>query len=155
MSKKTLYRDIMGSIIKTSRLNRRVMDGKIQQLGIHHSQHFLLMFLSRHSEMPSQREIATELDISPAAVATTIKKLEQSGYIKKNVDQEDGRYHEIGLTNKGRCVVEQSKILFQEKDIEIFEGIDEQELLQVQKTLGKVLQNLKDLEQRQRKVELK
>ncbi len=154
MSKELLYRETMGNIIKTARLNRRVMDGKIQQLGIHHSQHFLLMFLSRHSEMPSQREIAREFDISPAAVATTIKKLEQGGYIEKYIDREDGRYHEIGLTDKGRCVVEKSKVLFQEKDMEIFEGIDEQELLQVQKTLGKVLQNLKDLEQRQRKGEL-
>ena len=105
--------------------------------------------------MPSQMDIAKELDISPAAVATTIKKLEQSGYIKKNIDREDGRVHEIGLTDKGRCVVDKSKILFQEKDLEIFEGIDEEELLQVQKTLGKVLQNLKELEQRQRKGELK
>ncbi len=155
LSKEILYREIMGNIIKTSRLNKRVTDGKIQQTGIHHSQHFLLMFLSKHSEMPSQREIAKELDISPAAVATTIKKLEQGGYIKKNIDQEDGRVHEIGLTDKGRYVVEKSKRLFQEKNSEIFEGIDEEELLQVQKTLGKVLQNLKDFEQRQRKGELK
>jgi len=153
LSKESLYRDTMGSIIKTARLNRRLMDGKIGQLGIHHSQHFLLMFLSRHAEMPSQREIAKEFDISPAAVATTIKKLEQGGYIEKNIDREDGRYHEIGLTEKGRCVVEQSKVLFQEKDIEIFEGINEQELLQMQTTLGKVLENLKCLEQKQRKGE--
>ena len=153
MSREMLYRETIGNIIKIARLNKRVMDGKIQQLGIHHSQHFLLMFLSRQSEMPSQREIARELDISPAAVATTIKKLEQGGYIEKNIDQEDGRYHEIGLTEKGRCVAEQSRVLFQKKDIEIFENISEQELIQVRNTLGKVLQNLKCLEEGQRKDE--
>lgn len=153
MSKEALYREAMGNIIKTSRLNRRVMDGKIQQLGIHHSQHFLLMFLSRQAEMPSQREIAKEFDISPAAVATAIKKLEQGGYIEKNIAREDGRTHEIGLTAQGRCVVEKSRVLFQEKDMEIFEGIEEQEILQMKKTLEKVLQNLKKLEEKQREGE--
>ena len=153
MDKTGLYRETMGSILKTSRLNRRVMDWKIQQLGIHHSQHFLLMFLSKQKEMPSQREIAREMDISPAAVATTIKKLAQGGYLEKNVAREDGRFHEIGLTEKGRCVVKQSKALFQEKDMEIFEGISEDDLLQMQSTLKKVLQNLKNLEEKQRKGE--
>lgn len=125
MEQVTLYHDVIRNIIHISRMHKRIMDETIQQLGIHHSQHFLLMFLSRHPEMPSQRTIANEMDISPAAVAMTIKKLECGGYVQKSVDQTDGRYHEIGLTEKGRVVVEQSKNMFREKEKEIFFGIAE------------------------------
>lgn len=155
MRKTELFRETMGAIIKTARLNKRVMDFKIQQLGIHHSQHFLLMLLSKQPQMPSQSDIAKELDISPAAVATTIKKLKQSGYIEKKIATEDERFHEIGLTEKGRQVIEQSKELFRQKDKEIFDGISEEEITVTCNTVKKLLQNLKELEEKQRKGELK
>lgn len=151
MNTEKMYRDTMGGIIKTARLNRRVIEGNIQRLGVHHSQHVLLMFLSQQKEMPSQREIAKEFDISPAAVAVTIKKLVQGGYIEKKISRGDERYHEIGLTPKGRRVVDQSRALFQAINLEIFEGIDQEDLEHVQRILSRVLQNLKQLEEKQRK----
>lgn len=155
MNKAELFRETMGTIIKTARLNKRVIDFKIQQLGIHHSQHFLLMFLSKQAQVPSQSEIAKELDISPAAVATTIKKLKQSGYIEKKIASEDERFHEISLTEKGRQTVEKSKKLFRRKDEIIFEGISEKEVLSACNTVKKLLHNLKELEEKQRKGEFK
>lgn len=149
-----LCRESMENIIRTARLNRRVVEGVIHELGVHHSQHVLLMFLSKQEEMPSQREIAEKFDISPAAVAVTIKKLERGGYIEKNTAQEDGRYHEIGLTAKGRDVVERSKELFRKIHLEIFDGFCEQDLEQLQKMLVRMQCNLKKLEQRHRKDEI-
>lgn len=151
MNTEQLYRDTMGSIVKTARLNRRVIEGKIHELGVHHSQHVLLMFLSSLKAMPSQREIAAEFDISPAAVAVTIKKLLQGGYIEKNTAQEDGRFHEIGLTPRGRAVIDRSEAMFHALDLEIFAGINEQELKQLHAVLERVQKNLKHLERKQRK----
>ena len=154
MSDVNLKHEIMGSIIRVARKNRCVIDGKLSELGIHHSQHVLLMYLSCRHEMPSQSEIAAQLDVSPAAVAGTIKKLEQGGYIEKNTDKDDGRYHAIGMTEKGRKIVERSRQLFAEADQESFHDISEDELEQMYSVLEKVWINLKKLEQRQGKDEL-
>ncbi len=148
-------RDAMRSVIRTARLHRRVMDGKMQRLGIHHSQHSLLMFLFRQNGQISQREIADAFDISPAAVAGSIKKLKQGGYVAKTVSLGDGRYSEISLTEKGRAIAEQSRAIFREVDREVFQGVSSQEEEQLCGILHRIAENLKQLEQAQRKDEIK
>ena len=56
----------------------------IGALGIHHGQHRMLMHLARHEgELPSQKELAEIMGVSPAAVTTTLKRLEKEGYISR------------------------------------------------------------------------
>ena len=56
------------------RMQHRIIEARVRSLGIHPSQHILLMRLSDMGRFPSQAQIAEELDISPASVARTLKQ---------------------------------------------------------------------------------
>ena len=43
----------------------------------------ILMYLTRCTTTPSQKDIAKHFEISAAAVAVSLKKLEAGGYIKR------------------------------------------------------------------------
>ena len=55
-------------------------------------------------------------------------KLEKSGYICRVADKEDTRKNIVNITEKGRSIVESSKIEFDAVDKEMFKGITEEQL---------------------------
>ena len=107
---------------KTDRLHRKAFEGHVSRLGIHRSQHIMLMHLARDGGM-SQTELAAHLEISAAAVAVSIKKLEAGGYIVKKTAEKDNRVNEIEITEKGRNIVNASEKRFGEIDAAMLKGI--------------------------------
>ena len=73
------------SIIRVMRRHHACIERRVADLDIHHSQHRLLLHLARFESIPSQKEIAETMGISPAAVAATLKRLEREGYIARSV----------------------------------------------------------------------
>ena len=57
---------------RTDRQLRRCIEKKVNHTGVYQSQHRLLMHLNHHPNC-SQIEIAREMEISPAAVAVSLK----------------------------------------------------------------------------------
>ena len=130
--------------MKTDRLHRKAFEGLVSRLGIHRSQHILLMHVSRDGGM-SQTELAAHLEISPAAVAVSLKKLEAGGYIEKRTATNDSRYNEISITDKGRKIVNTSERFFGEIDSAMLKGIDEKLLDSFVKCLEIMQNNLREL----------
>lgn len=116
--------DIM---IRTDRLHRNLIDSRAMGLGIHRTQHRILMYLSRHGKLKSQKALAEHLDITPAAVTGALKKIEQDGYIERTLGK-DNRYNEVVITEKGREVVRKTKELFSKTDRSLFDGFTQDEL---------------------------
>lgn len=139
-------RDCINLFMKTDRLRKKCVDRKINKLGIHHSQHMMLMYLAHHKEMSNQKDIAKIFDISPAAVAVTIKKLENNGYITRNSSQADNRFNEVRITEKGLDIVERSGQIFKDLDKKTFENFTESEIEQFEYLLKKVNKSLKEEE---------
>ena len=104
----TRQREAIDTLIRVMRQHHRIVEKRIDGLGVHHSQHRTLMLLSRLGEGVSQRQIAEAMDVSPACVARTLKALESAGLVDK-AGGADGRCHEITLRPPGRQVVEDSK----------------------------------------------
>lgn len=121
-------RHIIRSIACTDRMHHCCIEKRIQQLGIHRSQHMILMYLAHHEQVPSQKELAKVFNVSTAAIANTMKSLEKSGYICRVVDKEDTRKNIVNITEKGRSIVESSKIEFDAVDKEMFKGVTEEQL---------------------------
>ena len=85
------------------------------------------MHLACHSSLPSQKELAEHLNVTPAAVTGALKKMEQDGYVERTLGQ-DNRYNELRITEKGRALVSESCKLFGEVDAAMFEGFTDGEL---------------------------
>ena len=129
--------------IRIMRRHHACVERRIGTLGIHHSQHRLLMHLARRQEeIPSQKELAQEMGISPAAVATTLKRLEKEGYIARNVTDLDNRKNEIRITERGLSKVMESREIFEDTDKELFDGFSPEELNTLISFLQRIDRNL-------------
>lgn len=138
----SLHMNAVRRLIRASRRHHACIERRIGDLGVHHSQHRMLMHLARCTETPSQKEIAEVMGVSPAAVATTLKRLEREGYISRNVTDGDNRRHEIRITEKGLSKVVESREIFESVDRALFEGFSDEELETFVSMLARVDANL-------------
>ena len=137
---------LVWEFIKISREHRKTVEKRISALGIHPSQHHLLMCISGNG-VCTQNSIADAMEISAATVTVSLKKLEKGGYIEKRISPEDGRSNLIVLTPKGEEVVVQSKKLFEEVDRKMFETMTEVEQEQLHQYMERIINNLKAMEE--------
>lgn len=139
-------RYIIRSIAHADRMHHCCIEKRIQQLGIHRSQHMILMYLAHNEQVSSQKELAKVFHVSTAAIANTIKNLEKNGYICRITDEEDTRKNIINITPKGREIVEISKNEFDAVDKEMFKGVTNEQLVGFCKVLDMCMDNLSKLD---------
>lgn len=119
---------------------KRCIEKKVEHTGVYRSQHRLLMMLGRNPNR-SQSEIAEKMDISPAAVAVSLKKLEKSGYISRQCDENDNRVNSIEIMEKGKMTISVSEKYFREINEALLEGFSEEELFQFESFMRRIVQN--------------
>lgn len=122
-------------------LHRTALERQLNKTGVFRSQHQLLMYIS-HCPNASQKEIAQWAHVSAATVAVSLKKLENGGYIRRMVDEEDNRYNQICITEKGRAVVEDSIRYFQEVEQQMFAGFTPEDEAALKAYLERLRDNL-------------
>lgn len=127
------------------RSHRRQIEQAAARFGIHRSQHVMLMKISEMDPPPSQKQIADFLEITPAAAALCLGKLEKDGYIRRRTGKEDGRTKYIELTEKGSEIITLSHRAFGEIDRYCFSDFSEQELEQLNEFLSRIRNNLQNV----------
>ncbi len=133
------------TFIATDKLHRRAIERRATEIGLHRSQHRMLMYLSRCDTTPSQKDLAEHFDISPAAVAVTLKKLESDGYIERGKCscRQDSRFNEIKITELGRDATLQSIKYFKHIDELSFKDFSDSELEELISLLNRMQDNLR------------
>lgn len=134
---KNTNKGVILQLIMFAKKHKKIMQYYLDETGVYQAQHRLLMEISRNPNI-SQKDIARSMDISPATIAVSLKKLEKGGYIHKSMDEADNRFNQITITEKGNRVVEQSKQIFEATDRKILEGFTAEE----KNTLSLLLQKL-------------
>ena len=117
----------VNTMIRTDRMHKHLLDSNVGKIGIHRTQHRILMYISRNNKLGSQKSLAEHIGISAAAITGALKKLEQDGYIKR-AQGSDNRYNEVQITDLGKKAVEDTRALFSELDTSLFEGFSDDEL---------------------------
>ena len=138
-------KQLVHEFIAASKLHHRAIENTVRGMKIHHSGHRLLVYLSRCEIMPSQKEIAARFDISPAAVASSLKKLEKDGYITRKTDDGDTRLNRIAITEKGKAILDETRTLFEGVDERMLEGLSNEERTLLFSCLSRMKQNLTTL----------
>lgn len=118
----------MRLMIGANRAHKKTCDALASQFCIHHSQHVCLMKIGKAKDGISQTELSRKLEISPAAVAVTVKKLEAGGYVKRSIGKDDNRYNNVKITDKGSKIVEKTRELFGSIDKKTFDCLTDEEL---------------------------
>jgi DNA-binding MarR family transcriptional regulator len=119
-------------LIRVTRRHHACVERQIGDMGIHHSQHRTLLQLARRQEdIPSQKELAEIMGVSPAAVTTILKKMEREGYVSRSVTDEDNRRNEIRITEAGLAKITESRAVFESTDRAMLAGFSPEELEQL------------------------
>lgn len=135
-----MHKKVMDLFRQTDQMLKRALSKKVEDTGLYRSQHRLLMYLGRHPEC-SQTAIAEKMDISPAAVAVSMKKLEKAGYIRRQCDTEDNRINHVVITDKGKEEINNSFVCFQEVEDALLGGFTEEETRQLEDFLRRIIRN--------------
>ena len=135
-------------MLKVNKLHRHMIKSRAKDIGMHRTQHKILMQLARDGDLPSQKELADRLDITPAAVTVALKKIEQDGYVERTLGH-DARYNELKITQKGLALVERTRELFMAADTAMFDGFSDEELDAYIACLEKMQKNIqKDIDRK-------
>lgn len=136
------YRSCFHKMARISILHRSIFERNISDMGIHHSQHHLLMYIAKQGEVSSQKVLAEKFCVSPAAIARTLKELEAEGYIQRSSTENDSRFNKIVITEKGRNIVFNSHKMFKETDEAAFADFSHEEIEVLNKYLDKIQNRL-------------
>ena len=90
-------------------------------------------------------ELAQRLEITPAAVATTIKKLEKGGYVTRLVSEQDNRVNKLAVTEKGERIIAQSIQIFGEVEQKALQDFSPEEVLQFNDFVQRIRKNLEEI----------
>ncbi|MBQ1368823.1 MAG: MarR family transcriptional regulator [Firmicutes bacterium] len=145
MELEQMQMNLIGKMILITKEHRTAVNRYVEKNDLQKSQHRLLLVLSHlieESSNVSQRDLAESLNVTPAAVAVTLKKLEKNGIISKTTSETDNRYNELSITEKGRQIVKDSKKAFRSTDMQIFKDFTTEEMEQLLSFLGRMEANL-------------
>ena len=140
-------RNTVHKFIVTMKKHKNLFTKMREKTGLGRSAHRLLMILSDHDDTPSQTFLAEKLEISTAAVAVMLKKMEGGGYIRRKTNAEDSRFNAIELTLKGKDIVSASKKDFSAIDTAMLEGFSEEELCTLNGFLDRLQNNIQKIEE--------
>ena len=122
----------------TDRQRRKCFERKVRELGIHHTQHRVLMHIARSEGTVNQKQIAEKFDVSPAAIAGVIKKLESNGYITRETLESDNRYNQVKITEKGKEIIDNTRSVFDKLDVQSFKYFSNEDIDKFMELLDKM-----------------
>lgn len=132
---------LVDKYMRTNRMHRKVLEQELNFTGVYRSQHQILMFVADNPQL-SQKELARLHGVSAATIAVSLKKLEQGGYIERNVDVRDNRFNQICITKKGAAVVEKSVTIFEKLEQHMFADFTQEDFDKMGELLDRIYHNL-------------
>ncbi len=138
-----LWRDTSGAMTYILNGRRHFLSKRLDGFGLRESQHKMLMYIYRMGDTPpTQIQIANFFGISAAAVAVTIRKLEQGGYITRIAREHDLRNNEVFITEKGKEIAIKSTIEFDKCEELTYRGMSREDVERLRGYLDIMYKNI-------------
>lgn len=113
-------------LMQVCRLSGERMRVKMEKIGLHRGQGFLLMHLC-HGDGMSQQEIARAKHVSPPTVTNMLKRMERDGWIERRRDDHDDRVVRVYATDKARAMHEEARASIGELEDEVTGALTDDE----------------------------
>lgn len=123
--------------------HRNIIDSRFREKGIYFGQPPILKYLSEH-ENATQKEIAEHLHISPPSVATSLKRMEESGLVVRLENKKDARRNTVKLTKKGKELHSFAENTFMRINDIAYKGFTEEEMDLMVTFLERMNKNITD-----------
>ena len=117
------------------------IQSQLAEVGLYRGQPPILMLLSKNDGM-SQKEMARALNLSPATMTVTLKRMEKAGLVLREMDEHDQRILRVHLSEKGREMCETGESRIGVVTAELLEGFTLEEQQQLNEYLGRIARNM-------------
>lgn len=132
------------SSIRRLELMRRIMTRRVlRNLGLHPGQPPMIEYVISHPGC-TQKNVADELDITPASAASSLKRLEKAGIIRREADLNDCRCNRLYATELGKQKSTDAREAFDALDIRMFAGINDEERVMYKVLCERMFENMAD-----------
>jgi MarR family transcriptional regulator for hemolysin len=121
---------------------RAELDRRLADLGLSQARWLVLLHLARFDEPPTQRELAQSIGVEGPTLARLLDSLEAQGLVRRQPVVEDRRAKKILLSATARPLIEKIETIANALRVELFVGIDEEELRTCMQVHSRILANL-------------
>lgn len=135
------YREAVHKMCRVTLLHRYRISNSLSGLGIYRGQPEILEYLKSHGDC-SQRELAEHLGVTPASIATSIKRMSKAGFIERTPDEADRRINRLRITAKGEKTREAGRAACDKTDRIMFSGFSDGEIKKFSDMLSRIVKNL-------------
>jgi len=126
-----------------SRLRRQLYDQRSRHLGITRSQWWVLFNLARKAGSPmNQNDLAQMLEMGSASMGELLRRLEKSGFIKRQAVPGDRRSKHVVIADRGLEVLENMRFVARTSNEAIMAGISDQDQQLLNDLLSRMKTNL-------------
>ncbi len=122
------------------RYRKRFMSKRLEPYGIVGGMFTILLTVSKYDGI-NQEQISDYLKIDKTTTAKAIKKLEDEGYIRREMDCEDKRINRVYITQKTVEIIPEISMALTEWDQILRSGISEDAYQDAERTLHKMAEN--------------
>jgi len=138
---KTDYHTIVARMGQLNLLHRIYIHRAAAKNDIYFGQLPILEYVDKHDKC-TQRELAETLQVTAPSIATSIKRMQKTGLLKKEADENDLRCTRISMTEKGREQTLKCRSVFDAVDEHMFNGFEEEEREQFYGYLNRLVANM-------------
>lgn len=138
-------KQIIGTLENICLLRKLFIKRSTRQTPLHFGQ-VTIMHTIEQNENCTQATLAEQLNVTPASVATSTKRLQKAGLITKTIDKDNLRCKRLALTDRGRSVIAQHIELFQEYDELVFRDFTEKEKAELLGYLNRIISRMQAIE---------
>jgi MarR family transcriptional regulator for hemolysin len=129
-------------LAQLSRGWRAELDRRLVGMGLSQARWLVLLHLARFTEAPTQRELAQSVGVEGPTLARLLDSLEGQGLVSRQAVLEDRRAKKIALSPPALPIIEQIEAIANNLRIELFQGVDEEELRIAMRVHSRILANL-------------
>lgn len=136
-----IYHNAVHNLKRVSLLHRYRITLSLSGLKIYRGQPEILGYLLNHGDC-SQKELADSLGVSPASIATSLKRMSKAGFIERTPDENDRRINRLKITSEGRDVFFAGKAECDKLDKIMFTDFSDDEIALFSDMLSRIANNL-------------
>lgn len=104
-------------------------------------QKLILQYINAYPDL-NQKEIAELVFKDNASMTRMVDSMVKKKYLKRSMNVKDRRRYKIEIPPKGKDILDKLAPIIVDNRAKAFAGIPEQELVQLEKTLNKILSNI-------------
>ena len=132
---------------KVTRMYYGRMQAMLAEVGLFRGQPPIMGVLSQQDGM-SQKEMARALNLSPATMTVTLKRMEKAGLVERKMDEDDQRILRVHLSEQGREMCVKGEEQCARVTEELLDGFTKEEQEQLHAYMCRIVQNMEKVVKR-------